>query len=34
MTNEPYVSYQSSEARMMDYQTYGKQFLFGVNYKL
>jgi TonB-dependent receptor len=34
MTNAPYVSYQTSEARMMDYQTYGKQFMFGVNYKL
>ncbi len=34
LTNEPYVSYQQSEARVMDYQTYGKQFLFGFNYKL
>jgi len=33
LTNEPYVSYQQSEARLMDYQTYGKQFLFGFNYK-
>jgi len=33
LTNEPYVSYQQSEARVMDYQTYGKQFLFGFNYK-
>ncbi|MBS0395231.1 MAG: TonB-dependent receptor [Proteobacteria bacterium] len=34
LTNEPYVSYQGSESRVMDYQTYGKQFLLGVNYKL
>ena len=34
LTNAPYVSYQTSEARIIDYQTYGKQFLFGINYKL
>ncbi|MFT3906571.1 MAG: TonB-dependent receptor [Steroidobacteraceae bacterium] len=33
LTNEPYVSYQGTEARMMDYQTYGKQFFLGLNYK-
>ena len=33
LTNEPYVSYQQSEARVIDYQTYGKQFLLGFNYK-
>ena len=34
LTNEPYVSYQQSEARVVDYQTYGKQFLLGFNYRL
>ena len=34
LTNEPYVSYQGIESRMMDYQTYGKQFFLGLNYKL
>ncbi len=33
LTNAPYVSYQQSEARIIDYQTYGKQFLLGFNYK-
>jgi len=33
LTNEPYVSYQQTEARIIDYQTYGKQFLLGFNYK-
>lgn len=33
LTNEPYVSYQGSESRMMDYQTYGKQLFLGLNYK-
>jgi len=34
LTNSPYISYQQTEARVVDYQTYGKQFLFGINYKL
>jgi len=34
LTNEPYVSYQATEARIIDYQTYGKQFLLGFNYKI
>jgi len=34
LTNEPYVAYAVSEARVIDYQTYGRQYLFGVNYKL
>jgi iron complex outermembrane recepter protein len=34
LTNEPYVSYQQSQARLMDYQTYGKQFLLGFNFRL
>ncbi|HUO80791.1 MAG TPA: TonB-dependent receptor [Steroidobacteraceae bacterium] len=33
LTNEPYVSYDKTEARVIDYQTYGKQFLLGFNYK-
>lgn len=33
LTNEPYVAYQTTEARLMDYQTYGKQFFLGLNYK-
>ena len=33
LTNEPYVAYQTIESRMMDYQTYGKQFFLGLNYK-
>ena len=34
LTNEPYVSYQKSESRIIDYQTYGKQFLFGATYRI
>ena len=34
LTNEPYVAYAVSEARVIDYQTYGRQYLFGLNYKL
>ena len=34
VTNEPYVAYAVDEARVIDYQTYGRQFLFGINYKL
>ena len=34
LTNSPYVAYQRSEAQLIDYQTYGRQFLLGVNYKL
>ena len=33
ISNEPYVAYQTVESRMMDYQTYGKQFFLGLNYK-
>jgi TonB-dependent receptor len=34
LTNEPYVSYSAHEARVIDYQTYGTQYLLGFNYKL
>jgi len=34
LTNAPYVAYIDTEARLIDYQTYGRQFLFGVNYKI
>ena len=34
LTNEPYVAYAGDEARLIDYQTYGRQFLLGVNLKL
>ena len=34
LTNSPYVAYINTEARLIDYQTYGRQFLFGVNYKI
>lgn len=34
LTNAPYVAYIGSEARLIDYQTYGRQFLFGVNYRI
>jgi TonB-dependent receptor len=34
LTNAPYVAYQRSEAQLIDYQTYGRQYLLGVNYKL
>ena len=34
LTDEPYVAYAVDEARVIDYQTYGRQFLLGLNYKL
>jgi TonB-dependent receptor len=34
LTNAPYVAYVSSESRLIDYQTYGRQILFGVNYRI
>ena len=33
LTNEPYVAYAVEEERVIDYQTYGRQVLFGMNYK-
>jgi iron complex outermembrane receptor protein len=34
LTNAPYIAYQRVEARQIDFQTYGRQFLLGVNYRL
>ena len=34
LTNEPYIAYSRIETRQQDYQTYGRQFLLGLNYKL
>lgn len=34
LSNEPYVAYAVDESRVIDYQTYGRQILFGFNYKL
>ncbi len=34
LTNEPYIAYSQVESRVQDYQSYGRQFLLGVNYKL
>lgn len=34
LTNSPYVAYTSTESRLIDYQTYGRQILFGVNYRI
>jgi TonB-dependent receptor len=33
LTNEPYVAYVEKPARVLDYQEYGTQYLFGVNYR-
>jgi TonB-dependent receptor len=32
LTNEPYIAYSENKARMLDYQEYGTQYLFGLNY--
>jgi iron complex outermembrane recepter protein len=34
ITNEPYVAYAVTETRVQDFQEYGRQYLFGVNYRL
>jgi TonB-dependent receptor len=34
VTNAPYIAYTTSEARVLDHQEYGRQFLLGLNYKL
>ena len=34
LTNESYIAYSRIETRQQDYQTYGRQFLLGLNYKL
>lgn len=33
LTNEPYVAYSEDKQRLLDYQEYGTQYLFGVNYR-
>ena len=32
LTNEPYIAYSQNKERMLDYQEYGTQYLFGLNY--
>ena len=34
LTDSPYVAYQRNESQLIDYQTYGRQYLLGVNLKL
>ena len=34
MFNSPYIAYQRSESQQIDFQLYGRQFLFGVNYRI
>ena len=34
LTNEPYIAYSQDKSRLMDYQEYGAQYLFGINYRL
>jgi len=33
LTNEPYVAYVENKERVLDYQEYGTQYLFGINYR-
>ena len=33
LTNEPYIAYSQDETRVLDYQEYGTQYLFGLNYR-
>lgn len=33
VTDEPYISYSESKSRVLFYEEYGTQYLFGVNYK-
>ena len=33
MTNEPYIAYSQIEDRVLDFQEYGSQYLFGLNYR-
>jgi len=33
LTNEPYVAYVEKRSRLLDYQEYGRQYLFGINYR-
>jgi len=34
LTDAPYVAYAQTESRLIDYQRYGRQFLFGANYRI
>jgi iron complex outermembrane recepter protein len=34
LTNEPYIAYSQDKTRLIDYQEYGAQYLFGINYRL
>jgi iron complex outermembrane recepter protein len=33
LTNEPYIAYSQDKQRLLDYQEYGTQYLFGVNFR-
>ena len=33
LTNEPYIAYSQIEDRVLDFQEYGSQYLFGLNYR-
>ncbi|MGB5163671.1 MAG: TonB-dependent receptor [Woeseiaceae bacterium] len=33
LTNEPYVAYSQDKSKVLDYQEYGTQYLFGLNYR-
>jgi iron complex outermembrane recepter protein len=33
LTNEPYIAYSQDKERLLDYQEYGTQSLFGLNYR-
>ena len=34
MFNSPYIAYQRNESQLIDYQLYGRQYLFGFNYRI
>jgi hypothetical protein len=34
MFNSPYIAYQRAESQQIDFQLYGRQFLFGINYRI
>ena len=33
LTNEPYVAYSEKKSRVLFYEEYGTQYLFGINYR-
>jgi len=33
LTNEPYIAYSVTKSRLLDYQSYGTQYLIGANYR-